>query len=72
MLLAESPDTATAFQVGMPRLSQFSRKYARPFGSPPTADAVRLCSGAEQVVVRNALLAVSSLRRILRLLDVAS
>jgi hypothetical protein len=71
-VLAESHETATAFQVGYASPSQFSREYARPFGSPSMTNAVRLRSGHEQVVVRNASLAAASLRRNLRLLVMIS
>ncbi|MGO4167801.1 helix-turn-helix protein [Novosphingobium sp. PhB57] len=42
-LLTASPDAArAAFAVGYESASQFSREYARQFGSPPTRDAARM------------------------------
>lgn len=39
LLLSESADAAdVAFRVGYESASQFSREYARMFGSPPKAD----------------------------------
>ena len=43
LMLAEAVDAeAAAFQVGYASASQFSREYARMFGAPPMADALRL------------------------------
>lgn len=43
LLLSESADAAdVAFRIGYESASQFSREYARMFGSPPRADIKRL------------------------------
>lgn len=43
LLLAESADAAdVAFRIGYESASQFSREYARMFGSPPRTDIKRL------------------------------
>jgi AraC-like DNA-binding protein len=48
-LLAQSTSAASAaYQVGYESLSQFSREYARAFGSSPAADAARLRAEATQ------------------------
>jgi AraC-like DNA-binding protein len=50
-LLMSSQDAArTAFAVGYESPSQFSREYARLFGSPPSRDAQRL-KGAGEIAV---------------------
>lgn len=46
-LLTTSPDAArAAFAVGYESASQFSREYARQFGSPPARDAARMRDSA--------------------------
>ena len=43
LMLAEQQDAATtAYQVGYESPSQFSREYARMFGSPPGRDVEQL------------------------------
>ena len=43
LLIAEPGNAArVAFAVGYESASQFSREYARQFGSPPARDAARL------------------------------
>jgi AraC-like DNA-binding protein len=53
LLVTEDEDAATAaFKVGYTSASQFSREYARVFGSPPIKDAARLHRSPEQAAVR--------------------
>lgn len=48
LLLAQPGNAArVAFSVGYESASQFSREYARQFGSPPARDAARLLGGTE-------------------------
>ncbi len=51
LLVAQPGNVAqVAFAVGYESASQFSREYARQFGSPPARDAARLAAGGEAAV----------------------
>lgn len=51
LLLAQPGNVASvAFAVGYESASQFSREYARQFGSPPARDAARLSAAGEAAV----------------------
>ena len=51
LLVAQPGNVAqVAFAVGYESASQFSREYARQFGSPPARDAARLSAGGEAAV----------------------
>jgi transcriptional regulator GlxA family with amidase domain len=51
LLIAQPGNVAqVAFAVGYESASQFSREYARQFGSPPARDAARLVAGGEAAV----------------------
>lgn len=47
LIAGEGNATAIAFDVGYESPNQFSREYARQFGSPPSRDAARLRKGRE-------------------------
>ena len=51
-LLIVQPGNAArvAFAVGYESASQFSREYARQFGSPPARDAARLLAGGDAAI----------------------
>ncbi|WP_376702331.1 AraC family transcriptional regulator [Mesorhizobium sp. ISC25] len=51
LLIAQPGNVArVAFAVGYESASQFSREYARQFGSPPARDAARLLTGGETAI----------------------
>jgi AraC-like DNA-binding protein len=51
LLIARPGNVAhVAFTVGYASASQFSREYARQFGSPPARDAARFLAGAEAAI----------------------
>ncbi|MER8519078.1 AraC family transcriptional regulator [Mesorhizobium sp. M0643] len=51
LLIAQPGNVArVAFAVGYESASQFSREYARQFGSPPARDAARLSAEGETAI----------------------